>query len=247
MPEETPIATLDQPADDSGGKPPRLEQSVTLADVGPCRKHVRVVIDRKDIDLKLRDKFNEMMPEAQVPGYRPGKAPRKLIEKKFFKEVSEQIKGELLLQSLEQLAEDYKLNPIAQPNIDPFRIELPEEGPFTYEFEIEVAPEFELPDYKGLRLKRPVKDITPAEMETAKLKFLRRFGQLSRKEGGVELEDRVVADVLITLDDKKLNEFKDLALQVDPQLAFTDGVIPDFGAKLRGAKAGETRQLALKL
>src|SRR5262245_41395213 len=103
MPEEAPVATMDAP--ETPEAPPRLEQTATLDDVGPCRKHVRVTISRTDVEAKLKEKFNEMMPEAQVPGYRPGKAPRKLIEKKFFKEVADQIKGELLLQSLEQLAE----------------------------------------------------------------------------------------------------------------------------------------------
>ena len=247
MPEDNPVATLETPAETPDAKPPRLEQNVHIADVGPCRKHIRVIVERKDIDAKLKDKFNEMMPEAQVPGYRPGKAPRKLIERKFFKEVSEQIKGELLLQSLEQLAEDNKLNPISQPNIDPFKIELPEQGPLTYEFEIEVAPEFDLPPYKSLKLKRPVKEISPTEVEDAKVKYLRRFGELVPKDGPVAIDDHIIADVVINLDGKQLSEFKDLALKVDPLLSFKDGMAPEFGAKLTGAKVGDTRQVAIQL
>lgn len=246
MPEETAVATA-EPTTETPPEAERLDQSVHIADVGPCRKHIRVIISRPDIDKKLKEKFNEMMPEAQVPGYRPGKAPRKLIEKKFFKEVSDQLKGELLLQSLEQLAEDNKLNPIAQPNIDPFKIELPEQGPLTYEFEIEVAPEFDLPNYQGLKLKRPVKEISDAEVEDAKLKFLRRFGTLEDKDGAVAIDDYIQADVTIELDGKKLNDFKDLALRVDPQLSFKDAIANDFGAKLKGAKAGDVRKLDLKL
>lgn len=245
MPDDAPVATLDETA--APEAPPRLDQSVHLADVGPCRKHVRVIISRNDLDAKLKEKFNEMAPEAQVPGYRPGKAPRKLLEKKFFKEVADQIKGELLLQSLEQLAEDNKLNPIAQPNIDPFKIELPESGPLTYEFEIEVAPEFDLPNYKGLALKRPVKEITKAEVDEALAKFLRRFAELEPREGGLEVGDQILADVKIELDGKQLSEFKDLSLRVDPQLAFQDGLAADFGAKMKGAKEGDVRQVEIQL
>lgn len=250
MPEETSVAVADTPETEAADTPPatpRLDQSVHLADVGPCRKHVRVIVSRADIDAKLKEKFNEMMPEAQVPGYRPGKAPRKLIEKKFFKEVADQIKSELLLQSLEQLAEDHQLNPISQPNIDPFKIELPEQGPLTYEFEIEVAPEFDLPEYKGLKLKRPVKTISAEEVAAARKKFLSRFGELEAKEGSAALEDLLVADVTIELEGKQLSEFKDLEIRVDPQLAFKDGLAADFGSKMQGAKVGETRTVDIRL
>ncbi len=228
-------------------KPERLEQNVLINDVGPCRKHIRVIIDRGGIDKRLNDKFKEIAPQAQVPGYRPGKVPRKLLQKHFFKEVSEQIKAELILQSLEQLAEDHKITPIAQPNIDPFRIELPDVGNLTYEFEVEVAPEFDLPQYKSLTLKRPVKEISAADVEDAYKKFLRRMGKLIEKSGPVALEDYIDCDVTIVNGDQTINEFKDLTLRVDPQLAFKDGMAKDFGEKLKGAKAGDTRELNVQL
>src|SRR5262245_9542487 len=121
--DETSTAVAEEASPDGQEKPKKLNQQVTMSDAGPCRKHIKVVIPRTDIDERINEKFNGMMTEAVVPGYRPGKAPRKLIERRFHKEVTEQLKGEMLLQSLEQLAEDNKLNPIAQPNIDPFKIE----------------------------------------------------------------------------------------------------------------------------
>ena len=70
------------------------------------------------------------------------------------------MKGEILLQSLEQLAEDHDVAPLAAPDIDPSKIEIPKEGPLIYEFDVEVRPQFDLPNYKGLKLKRPVKTFT---------------------------------------------------------------------------------------
>ena len=251
--EKTPTtaATLDRSNESEAvaglDAPKPLQQSVNIVDVGPCRKHIRVIINRPDIDERINEQFKKMMPEVVVPGYRPGKAPRKLIEKRFFREVAEQIKGELLLQSLEQLAEEYKLNPISLPNINPEQIDLPETGPLVYEFEIEVAPEFELLPYKGLKLKRPVKEITEADIDQALKRFLRRLGVTVTKDGPADLDDIIVADVVVTHEGEQLTSMSKVQLRLDPQLAFSDGVAPDFGAKMKGVQAGEERTLEIHL
>ena len=72
------------------------------------------------------------------------------IEKRFRKEVADQVKATLLMAALEQVDEDHKLNPISQPQLNVDAIQLPEEGPMTFEMDVEVRPEFPLPDYKAL-------------------------------------------------------------------------------------------------
>jgi trigger factor len=234
-------AVAEVPEEEDEKKPEPLNQQVDITDAGPCRKHIKVTIPAEDIHKRLEEKFSEMRTDAQLPGFRPGKVPRKLLEKKFFKDVCEQLKAELLLQSLEQMAEDHKLNPIAQPNIDPFKIELPKEGPLNYEFEIEVAPEFELPQYKGLVLKRPVRDITEADVDRALKIVLRNYGELEPKDGAAETEDYLLCTVKISKADKQLSKFDNLSVRVDRQLAFKDGVVKDFDAHMKGVKAGDER------
>lgn len=250
---EATTATLEQPADAGASDTPpeeakvKLVQQVVIADAGPCRKHIKVTIDRAEIESRMKDKVKEMMPTANVPGYRPGKAPRKLIEKLFLKDFQEQIKGELLLQSLEQVAEDHKLNPITQPDIDPYKIEMPEDGPLSYEFNIEVAPEFDLPAYKGLRIKRPVKDFSEQDVNDALKRLLRSYGTMEDKDGAAQLDDYIVADVVISLGGNEISRFNDLDIRLDPQLAFKDGVANDFGKVMAGIKVGEARECDILL
>ena len=78
------------------------------------------------------------------------------------------MKTQVLMASLEQLAEEQTISPLSPPDLDPTRIDIPKEGPFVYEFDIEVRPEFDLPDYKGLKLRRPVHTFTDAEVEAEK-------------------------------------------------------------------------------
>ena len=90
-----------------------------------------------------------------MPGFRPGRAPRQLVIKRFKKQVSEQVKSSLLMASLEQLDEDYELDPITQPQLDVAAIELPEDGPMNFEIDVEVRPQFDPAGLPGPHLEAP--------------------------------------------------------------------------------------------
>jgi trigger factor len=222
-------------------KPEKLNQEVVLTEAGPCRKHIKVTIERGDIDKLLETKYSELVTDAAVPGFRPGKAPRKMIERRFQKEVSNQVKAELLLASLEQLAEEHDVAPLSAPNIDPANIDIPDKGPMVYEFEVEVRPEFDLPNYKGLKLKRPVQTFTDEDVDKEMSRILARYGQLVPKEGAAEFGDYVIADMTTRFHNAVIGAAKETTLRVDDQLAFKDGVATKFGQQVIGAKAGDTR------
>jgi trigger factor len=254
MPEDTTSAvaepetdTPDQNDEEQEQKPQRLSQEVEIKDAGPCRKHIKVSVSRTDVDARFKDKFKEQMGKVNVPGFRPGKTPRKLVEKLLYNDVSDQIKGELLLQSLEQLAEDNKLNPIAQPNLDPLKITLPKEGPFTFEFEVEVAPDFTLPNYKGLKLRRPVKTYSEEDINKAQKRLFQQYGELITKDGPAEMEDYLTADVHIMDGGREMSHFDNLQVRLDPTLAFKDGLAENFGTVMNGVKAGDKREVEVTL
>ncbi|HYH63775.1 MAG TPA: trigger factor [Urbifossiella sp.] len=258
---ETPADTSDDagtavataPEAEAGAEGPvKLVQTVEIKDVGPCKKHIKVTVERKQIDERFDEKFSEITLSDQptVRGFRPGKAPRKMIEKQYYPAVSQEVKTQVLMASLEQLADEQDISPLSPPDLDPDAIEIPKEGPFVYEFDIEVRPEFELPDYKGLKLRRPTHTYTPEEAAAEKKRLLEPYGQLVPKEGDnptVALDDTVTADVEIKYGEKVLNSLKEVRFKVEPRLALSDGVAEDFGEKLTGAKAGDVRTVDIVL
>ena len=74
-----------------------LSLEVEVQTKSACERHVLVKIAREDVDRYFAKQFDELAPKAEVPGFRPGKAPRKLVENRFRLQVSDQVKGELLL------------------------------------------------------------------------------------------------------------------------------------------------------
>lgn len=65
-----------------------------------CERHVTVTVSEADIQRYFSEQFDELMPNASVPGFRPGRAPRKLVESRFRDQISDQVKGSLLLDSM---------------------------------------------------------------------------------------------------------------------------------------------------
>lgn len=221
----------------------RLDLDVQISDVGPCKKHLKVTIPRTDVERQFTESLGVMTKEAVVPGFRPGKAPKSLVEKRFRKQVSGQVKSTLLMASLEQLDEEHKLNPITQPEFDIDAIELPAEGPMVFEMDVEVRPDFPLPAYKALTVEAPTKAIEDADIEQQVVAFRERYAQLVPKfEGGAELGDYITANLTFHLEGKTYNEAKEIPFRLQHELKFQDGTVPGIDSILVGVKPGESRE-----
>ena len=252
-PGATAIVTEEIPEPESAaaevdGEVKKLHQTVEMKDIGPCKKHIKVTIERVDIDRLLDKKFSELVVDANVSGFRPGKAPRKIIEKRFRKEVTEQLRGEILMQSLEQVAEEQDVAPLTPPELDPKAIVVPDKGDMVYEFDVEVRPQFDLPNYKGLKLRKPVRAFTDADVEMEEHRILAPYGSLIPKpEGNAQVGDYLVTDLTTTFGDRTLSSHKEISIRIDPRLALKDGVADKFASQVQGANGGETRMVDIKL
>ena len=263
MPDETPPATEDKetgivtenaptgeaPAADAteGEKKEKLNQQVYITEVGPCRKRIKVTVERTDVDRLLDAKYKELVGDSWVPGFRKGKAPREIVVRKFRKDVQDQVKSQLLLASLEQLADENDVAPLSPPNINPDKLLIPEHGPFIYEFEVEVRPQFELPDYKGLKLRRPTRTYGEEDVDKEMRRILGNFGQLIPKDGPAAMGDYLIVDMTTRLGDRVIGNAKETTLRIDDTLTFKDGVAAKFGEQTVGAKAGESRTVDIRM
>jgi trigger factor len=252
---ETSVSVTDQPLDEPSEQGEetkakrKLELDVQIQDVGPCKKHLKVTVPRSEIERQFEVSLGTFQRDAQVPGFRTGRAPRQLVVKRFRKQVADQVKSSLLMASLEQIDEDYKLNPIVQPKLDVEAITLPDDGPMAFEMDVEVRPEFAVAEYKGQKVKRPVKSIREEDVEARLGRFLERYAQIVPKlEGAARIGDYLTADLtFLRPDGSLLNKVKEIQFRLQPELRFQDGQIPGIGAALEGIKPGETRELEAKL
>jgi trigger factor len=227
--------------------PQKLELDVQITNPSACERHVTVTISRADIDRYFDNSFGEMMPTAAVPGFRIGRAPRKVVEHRFRDEVSDQVKSALLLDSLEQISEEQRFTAISEPNFDLEAVEVPKDGPMTFEFTIEVRPEFELPKWKGLKLNRPVREFTDADIDEQLEQMLARYGQLVPIEGAASEGDYVSANITCTAAGQQVARENEAVVRIRPTLSFRDARLEGFAKLMKGVKQGDKRSAEVTL
>ena len=219
----------------------KLNLDVKIDSPSACERHVTVTVAREDVDRYLDEAYGEMMDSASVPGFRVGRAPRKLVEHRFKDEIGEKIKGSLLMDSLSQISEEGAFTAISEPELKLEGIKVPDEGPMVFEFDIEVRPEFELPKWKGLKVDRPMREFTDADVEDQLEQMLARYGQLAPFEGAAAVGDYATVNITASHDGKQLLAESERVLRIRPELSFLDGTMKDFGKVMEGAKAGDKR------
>ena len=224
-----------------GDSTERLNLQVQVTQPSACQRHVVVTVTQEDVEKYFGQEFDKMMPEAQVPGFRAGRAPRKLVERHFRKEITEQIKGKLLLDCMTQVSEDEDFSAISEPDFDYEAIEIPDEGPFTFEFDIEVRPEFDLPQWQGLKLDRPKMNIDKAAIDSHLEKVLQGMAVLEPVDEAAQAGDFVVLKMDFTHDGKSVSSADEVTARVRPELSFRDGMLSGFDKLMTGSKSGDKK------
>ncbi|MEX2141487.1 MAG: trigger factor [Pirellulales bacterium] len=225
----------------------RLDLQVKIASPGTCQRHITVTIAEGDVERYFNNAIGDMMPKAVVPGFRAGRAPRKLVEARFRKDVADQVKASLLMDSMAQVTEDENLSAISEPELDLGAIEVPDTGPLTFEFNLEVRPEFDLPQWKGLAIDRPTKEFSSEDIDAQLRRLLERRGRLVPYDGAAELGDFITANITFKHGDEVLARAQEEVLCVRKKLSLRDGTMEDFGKLMAGVKADETREGEVKL
>jgi len=236
------------PADEEGEEAlPRMNLGVQVTSPSACERHVTVTIQHEDIERYFDRAFSDMMGTATVPGFRAGRAPRKLVEARFRKDVAEQVKGSLLMDSLSQVTEDQKFSAISEPTFDVESVEVPHAGPMTFEFDLEVRPEFELPEWRGLSIERPVREFSEADIKKRLERTLASWGRLVPLADAASVGDYITCNLTFKNGDEVLSQGSEEVIRIRSVLSFRDCKIEKFDKLMKGVRAGETREAKAKM
>jgi len=224
----------------------KLECSVKIEDSGPWKKKVIVEIPRDQIDKELNSQYKELRMSADIPGFRKGRAPRRLIEKRYGEDVGGQAKLRLLARAFEQIEEEQDFEILGEPDIDPDKIEMPDTGDFTFEYEMEIKPEFKLPTLEGIKVEKEIVEITDQRVDDTIEQLRRRQGKMGDVEIA-EADDHVLSKVVMTVEGVDEPEtFEEHPLWVSP-MAIGGVRIEDLGDILKGVKVGDTKTCSVEV
>lgn len=234
------MATVETKAPDS-----KLELAVKIDKPSTCQRHVVVTIARSEMERYFRNAFDEIAPKADLPGFRAGKIPRKLLENRFKKTVADQVKSSLVMDSLQQITEGGEFSAISEPDMDYGAVKLPETGDFTFEFKIEVRPEFDTPAWEGLDLDKTVYTLTDAEVDLQLARTLERVTPGEAFDGEASMGDRVLLTATFSSNGRQVSKIEEELVTVRKRLSLADCIIENFGELIVGAKEGD--KLATKV
>lgn len=190
---------------------------VEISDAGPSRKKLRIEIPAETVTESLGLSMDTLAAEAEIPGFRKGHVPKRLIEKKFGSTVRQQAKDQLVSAAYTKAVEEHKLRVIANPTAEALdKVQVESGKPMVLELEVEVLPEFELPALDGIPVRKPVVEVTEEMVGKEVEKLLVQEGRLEERESA-EAGDYLTGHAKIADDTGKVHFEQDgIVVQVPP-------------------------------
>jgi trigger factor len=218
--------------------------NITVEHLAPCKKLVRIELDATAVDAAFDAITKDYQKQAALPGFRPGKAPRDMVAKKYETEIKDEAKRKLIGDSYRKALEEKKIAVVGYPDIE--EIQFARGQALQFAATVETAPEFQLPEYKGLPASIETKSVTEADVTRA-LDLLRgqhaKFDTVARPLAN---GDVAVVNYSGTCDGKAITEIAPTAKGLTEQKNFwietaDSEFIPGFAAQIIGAQAGDKR------
>ncbi|WP_163737393.1 trigger factor [Mycobacterium gallinarum] len=215
----------------------------TVEKLSPTRVRINVEVPFTELEPEFDRAFKQLASQVRLPGFRPGKAPRKLLEARFGREAMlDQVVNDALPGRYSEAVTSSDLRPIGQPDIEVTKKEYGEDLEFTAE--VDVRPEIDLPDLDALELTVDAIEVNDDEVD-AELQNLRaRFGTLTGVDRAAEDGDFVSIDLSATVDGEDLPEAKTEGLSHE---IGSGQLIEGLDEAIIGLKEGETRVFTTKL
>lgn len=193
--------------------------TVVVEETSATTRRITVTVPAEAVDGRIETGFGTLQHESAVPGFRKGRAPRALLEKRFGEALLKETKGQLIADAYSKALEEKGIKPVGEPEIEPASAERPlQRGkPFVFSVDVEVIPNFEMPALEGIPVKRPVAEVTSAHVEQEILRQRYRWGTPQRIDGPFEHLDRMVGRAEVRVEGQEGVFFEtDQALVVVP-------------------------------
>lgn len=223
-----------------------MQLKVKVDKAGPCRKTLHVEVPAEEVSKTFVNVTGSITKIARVPGFRKGKAPQKVVESHFKKEIEDEVKDRLLGLSYREAVAQENIEPVNVLAIDDLFVE--RDQPMTYKVQMDVEPEFKLPKYKGLALKEKKNEVTDEDVEKRVKSVLEHFARYEDTDREVRDGDMALVDFKGVCEGKPLEEIAPSAKGIGEAKDFwvtvtENGFLPGFDKGLAGAVKGDTREI----
>lgn len=222
---------------------------IEVTDAGPARKRLTITVPPEAVDDRIETSYGALQTEAAVPGFRRGRVPRALLERRFGSTLLTEARSQLIADAYSRAIESKGLRTVSQPELDEAARELTlaRGKGFSFTVDVEVVPEFELPTLEGITIRRPVAEVPESMVDQELRRNSFRFGTPHRIDGPFKPLDRLLGRVVVRLNgaDEVFFESNDGLVVVPDAEDRGRGqllglLFEDLGPRLEGHSVGET-------
>lgn len=166
---------------------------VAVENLSSLRKSLKITLPKDVVLPKLNASYQKLQSQVSIKGFRKGKVPMKVLEKSYSDRIQNEVGDTLIQETYFDALAKVKLDAVVHPDIKAFTFA--EDGTFAYEAEVEVKPEFELADYKGIIVEHPEITVTEEEINSSIEKTRREMAPLqAATDRGVQQDDLIIID-----------------------------------------------------
>ena len=227
-----------------------LPVNIQLNNVSDTRKTIVVTLDKSEVDAEYQATVSEFSKFAQLPGFRPGKAPAALVLKRYGKDILGEFKQKVVAKAYRGALDEKKLEVLNLVNLEEGTIEPGLSAAVTVT--VDVAPEFVLPEYVGLPTEIGGTEATDAEVDTVIEGLRGERADFKVAERPAQKSDYVKLSYEGNVDGKAIAELapeKQIYGKV-PQTweeveGTNEGVLPGLGKALAGVKTGDKKDITI--
>lgn len=213
---------------------------INVQNVNASQKRIEITIPAKVVSEHLEEHLQLAIKKAQIKGFRPGKVPRNIVERHYGDLVRGQVTAELMEENTKKVLEQEKINPVAQPVMEPGKMEPGKD--FSFVANIEILPPVELKEYKGIEVERAKAEVTDEETEKALEELRKRNAELKKPEPPRPAQKGDVA----TLDMKADSKGVQISHEENFQVEIGSGMMPeDFENALVGINIGDQKEITV--
>lgn len=192
---------------------------VDAVSVGSYQKKLQVNVPAGDVKGEVDAYYRDLRKRVRLPGFRPGKAPRKVLEMKFGKQVRSDVADNLVQQGYSQAIEEHSLEPVSAPIVD--RGPLKDGEDFDFTITVEVRPDIALENYQGLEVIYPTVEVADAEIDAVvdqRVEGERRL--VSVDDRPVQAGDKVIAALTAREGDEEIASELGTMLSTDAEVYY---------------------------
>ncbi len=218
--------------------------AVEIQELGPCKKKLSFSITREEVGKELDKHYRDVRRTVTLPGFRPGKVPRKLLERRFGGEIATMARDGLIKRLLGEAIEEHGFDPIGEPQLEVTSFDPKADPAFVFEVVLQLRPEFELPDLSGIKVEKPAVEVSEQDVDEALNALRKSRGKLvDRPEGEtVQAGDLVVTDLEFVADGEV--KHTEEGLSVWPENNRIGPVeVADLAERFAGKTVGETLEI----